>query len=664
MANANTADFFGEGTVSQGNAPPPRPTDPTGLYYTDTGEPTPLYYQRRQMNSGAVTPGSALGQQYIAADARRTWAPSPEERAQGWAFNSESGLYERDFGNGDRVAMSNDPYQQWVNRNTPAFTVTGGGQSGLQLAPGQSLPTDAGQRLGTQAEADRGNANLAATGRSNGLGGSAGAAIAPGSLQDLQGLATSGQRTYDQLARERGTAAQNMFAQGQAAQGRSAPQTSFVDYGRPQTIARSPDAVAGNFGAEQRIAAPTLAAAQRAALGNFGAEQRVSAAQVAPAAQAQNAAGFLAGTAQGARDIADLDFALSNESRGAMGESINRIRGFVDQGPGESAAAAQLRMAQEQNLGDALSLARSGRGNAAGNMKMALSENAATNAQTNMQAALLRAQEADAWRGRQLQGLGLEQQGTQAMRAGDITQAQATGQHAVSREQIASNVDVSRAQLEQQLGIANAEQQNLGSRLQAQLSTDAAIQQAALANARNVAIGQSGTQVNLQNAEQANITNRQRAQMALDAASTQATLANARNVAIGQAGTQTSITNADNAAARARAQAELANQLAIAQGNSTTDITGRNLDARVRTMEANDAVMRDLYGYGVDLGRQQLDATSGSTGLGYDYASLMSDIEQRNLDRQAGIDTANRDRKQRDTAAKIGGLAAALAGIL
>jgi hypothetical protein len=694
MATANTADFFGEGTVSGPSAPKPRATDPTGLYYTDTGEPTPLYYQRQQMASGAVTPGSALGQQYLAADARRIWSPTPEQRADGWQIDPSSGLFTKDFGNGDRVSISNNPANVG---QTPAYTVQNT-PDGLRVGPGQALPGDeafGGQRLATQAEADRANQNIVATGSSH-PGGGMNPTITPGSPQDLAGLSAAAQQRYDQLGRQRRTDATNMYDQGFGALGREAPQASFVDYGKPQTIASTPGATTGNFGAEQRVSAPTLAAARDAAMGNFGAQQTVRAANVAPAAQAraslaaaeqaQNQAGFLAGTAQGARNISDLDFALADESRGAMGESINRIRAYVDQGPGESAAQTQLRQAQEQSLGDALSLARSGRGNAAGNMKMALSENAATNAQTNLQAAQLRAEEADAWRSRQLQGLGLEQAGTQAMRGQDITQATAAGQHALSREQIAANVDVSRAGLEQQLAmsnaelgtranltnaqlgtqtsIANAEQQNLGSRLQAQLSTDAAIQQASLANARNVAMGQAGTQVNLQNAAESNLMSRTRAQQALDAATTTANLANQRNVAIGQAGTQTSIANADNAAARARAQAELANQLAIAQGNSRTDITGRNLDARVQTAANNDDLMAQLYGYGVDLGRQELDALGGSTGSAYDYANLVSDIEQRGLDREAGISTANADRKQKESAARIAGLAAALGAIL
>lgn len=732
MAYANQSDFLGEGVNATPAQPKKRATDPTGLYYLDTGEPTALYYRRQQQNQGLIGADA-----YIDPSFR----PTQEQQDSGeYKLDSEKGLWYFNMGDRGRVYVGNDPAAQQAALETPHFTVQDIGSSDRRsmapLAPGtDAIPG----RAGTQAEANRANAYYAATGNSNpaASGGAMG-------TTDLSAAAANAQRTFNGIASDRATQARDMYAQGQAAQGRAAPQTNAVKYGPAQTvgstnaatvnygpaqqIAQTQQASAGNFGAQQSINAPTLAAARDAAMGSFGAQQSVRAANVAPAAmataeraaaqQAQNQAGFLAGTAAGARNIADLDFGQANESRAAMGDALNRIRSFVDQGPGESAAQAQLRMAQEQNLGDALSLARSGRGNAAGNMKMALSENAATNAQTNMQAAQLRAQEADAWRAQQLQGLGLEQQGTTAMRSQDIGAAQAQGQHAVSREQIASNVDVSRAGLEQQLAmsnaelgtranlqnaqlgtsvnLANAEQTNLGSRLQAQLSTDAAIQQAGLANARNIAMGQAGTQVNLSNAEQSNLMNRTQAQMALDAATNTASLANSRNIAIGQAGTQASISNADIAAQRARAQAELANQLAIAQGNSSTeigvanannasaaeraraelanqlaiaqgnstsDLQRANLEASVQTNANNDRLMSELYGYGVDLSGQQLNAANYGAANAYDYANLGAEIDWRNLDRAADIKTADSDRKQKQESAYISGLAAVLAGL-
>jgi hypothetical protein len=699
MAAANQSDFLGEGVITTNpNLPQERATSPDGLVYLDTGEYTPLYHARQRLNQGG-SGNAAWDAQLRASD--RTFTPQlvpgqDRVRAPGsedYQFDPKRGTYYLPGNGGPNIHVTNDPARQQRAMETPMFSVNGSigssdNRNMFPLAPGDgSIPG----RQGTQAEANRANAYYAATGNSTPPGGvgAVGAGVA-----GLGDVAAGAQRTFNGIQQERATQARDMYAQGAAAQDRAAAQTGYVNYGPAQTVQASN---AGNvdYGPRQSISAPTLASAQQAAMGNFGAQQSVNAARVGAAAQAQaqqaqatqaqNQAGFLAGTAAGARGIADLNFAQADESRAAMGQSLNRISSFVDQGPGESQAQAQLRMAQEQNLGDALSLARSGRGNAAGNMKMAISENAATNAQTNQQAALLRANEADLWRGRQLQGLGLEQQGTTAMRGQDITAAAAQGQHAVSREQIASNVDVSRAGLEQglaqfnagaqnqasltnaslgtQTSIANAEQQNLGTRLQAQLSTDAALQQAGLANARNIAMGQAGTQVGISNAEQANLTSRLQGQLQSDAAIQQAALANQLAIAQGDSRTQIGVTNANNQSAAGRTQAELANALGIAQGNSSTDINRANLDAQVRNREANDRLMSELYGYGVDLGGQQLNAANYGAANAYDYSALGAEIDWRNLDRAADIKTADRDRKQKQESAYISGLAAVLAGL-
>ncbi len=53
MATANQSDFLGEGTNAGVRAPAGRPTTPDGLYFLDTGEPTPLWYQRVAGNQQA-----------------------------------------------------------------------------------------------------------------------------------------------------------------------------------------------------------------------------------------------------------------------------------------------------------------------------------------------------------------------------------------------------------------------------------------------------------------------------------------------------------------------------------------------------------------------------------------------------------------------------------
>lgn len=733
-------DFLGiGGSEPVVKEPVKRATSPDGLTYVDDGSPTPLYFQRQLAMQGALTPAQKANS--MAYDAAVTFSPPAGDNR--YQLDNKTGTYFTEARNGRRTYVTNDPAAQQRSMEKPLFTVQNGvgSSDNPNLAPLSAGSGAVAGRQGTPAEAARGNAYYAASGSSDpAKSGGAGA-----SWTDMGAHAAQAQSQFQDLSRTRGAEAQDMYAQGQAAQGRDAAQTYGVDYGGPQTvkstaaktvdygdpqqIAKTQQATTGNFGTQQSVSAPTLAAAKQAAMGNFGAQQTVSAANVGPAAQAaaqqasatqaQNQAGFLAGTAQTARNIADLDFSQANQSRGDVQQSLSDVRGFLQAGPGPSMAQQQLRQAQESNLGDALSLARSGRGNAAGNMKMALSENAATNAQTNMQAAQLRAQEADTWQQRQLQGLGLQSSTASNLRQQDLGAAQAQGQQAISREQIASNVDVNRASLENalsqfnagaqnqasltnaQLGtqtnLQNAEQSNIGTRLQAQLSTDANVQQAALANARNIAQGQAGTQTNISNAEQSNLTSRLQGQLSSDAAIQQAALANARNVAIGQAGTQTSISNAQTAADRVKAQAELANQLAIAQGNSSTqigttnatnatqanmtqgelanalaiaqgnsstNINTANLDAQVKQNQLNDELQSALTGYGVDLSGQQINATNYGTSNQFDYDQLAADIDARNLDRAAGISTANKDRKQKQDSALIGALAAGFESIV
>lgn len=661
QVNANEADLLGVsgggnvGGAGNVKAPPPRGTSPDGLTYSDTGEYTPLYYARQ--NAGQ--PGY---ENYI----DHTFLPTRDQLASGeYKKDAATGTYYTTAANGiDRLYVTNDPT---ATSGAPAFTV---GADGTTLSPGDGTVPG---RQGTQAEADRANAYYQASGNSTPPGGFGAPADAAMAHQTDAALLFGG------AAAARQAQASDLRAQGAAAQGRSAPQTSRVDYGRAQDVGYS-KAQAVDYGNAQTIAAPTLASAREAAMGNFGAQQSVQAQQVGPAAmasaqQAQNQAGFLSGTAAGARNVADLDYAQADQSRGDVQQSLSDIRGFLAAGPGPSMAQQQLRMAQEQNLGDALSLARSGRGNAAGNMKMALSENAATNAQTNMQAALLRANEADAWQQRQLQGLGLQSSTATNLRGQDIGAATAAGQHALSREQLAANVDVSRAGLEQQLALQNAElgtranlqnaaETNTGNRLNAQLGTEAAIQEAALANSRNIAQGQAGTQVSMQNAAEQNQTSRLQGQLQSDAAIQQAQLANQLNIAQGDSTTNLRGINANNSSAADRTQAELANQLAIAQGNSTTNLRQSNLEAKIRQQEANDRLLAELSGQAVDLGSQEINALNYGAGNAFNYDNLAAEIDWRNLDRAAGIKSEAQARKDKKDAAAMSAFSALLAEVI
>lgn len=707
MSQANQADFFGEGTLA-----------PVGQ---GVKSPEQIAYEeemRKRATELASAPGVVAG-----INARRTptsgsgYNPDAASAAfaggniggAGGAYNtaSDSGKAQYDY---MHELGSPDVFQsasQVLNRMGEKVGVSHAGDTANPLASFQVIgsPTDLTRNasnpntgLGTTAanagkpvtnlapEAARvsfDNPVAAAAGTALGVGDSGGDVNLDAMIRkgDQQSANARGQLAG--VTANRDALAQDMFATGAAAQGRQAPQAAGVNYGPAQTVTAG-QAAGVNYGAPQQVQAPTLASAQQASMGNFGAQQSVQAGQIAPFQQAQaqqasatnaaNAAGFLGGTAQQARSIADLDFTQANQARGAQESSLARIGGFLDAGPGASMAQQQLRMAQEQNLGAALSLARSGRGNAAGNMKMAMSENAATNAQTNQQAALLRAQEGDMWQQRQLQGMGLETSAAQGMRQQDLGAAQAQGQQAISREQIASNVDVSRAGLEQGLAQFNAGAQNQASLTNAQLgtqastsnannsaqaaiqqagyTTDANVQQAGLANARNVAMGQAGTNVSMTNAEQANLTSRQQGQMGLDANISQAGLANALAVAQGNSSTEIGVANANNTTNANMTQAELANALAVAQGNSSTDINTTNATLGVRQGEANDALQQAMTGLGNDANRQGQDAlTTGITTEKDYYAEatrLAAEIAKAKAMREAG---------------RIGGVAALVEGL-
>lgn len=121
---------------------------------------------------------------------------------------------------------------------------------------------------------------------------------------------------------------------------------------------------------------------------------------------------------------------MSADERAQSQGSLARLENFYQQGPGPSAAEAQLRQGADQNMAQQIALARSGRGvgaNAAA-MRQAQFQNAATGQQMNQQASVLRANEAANWRQQQLGAMGMEQNTLAGMRQQDIgAQGQAYG---------------------------------------------------------------------------------------------------------------------------------------------------------------------------------------------------------------------------------------------
>lgn len=136
-------------------------------------------------------------------------------------------------------------------------------------------------------------------------------------------------------------------------------------------------------------------------------------------ANANRRAAGLYGDAAGMYSRAEGNAADAAAARGDAMAGIGRLRSFYEQGPGPSAAQAQLRAGQDSANRNALALARTGAGGA-NSMRAAMRAGAAGNQQANQAAATLRAQEAANWRQAQLGAMGAEQSALQNVRAGDV----------------------------------------------------------------------------------------------------------------------------------------------------------------------------------------------------------------------------------------------------
>lgn len=143
----------------------------------------------------------------------------------------------------------------------------------------------------------------------------------------------------------------------------------------------------------------------------------------------------------GQRQAADQQFTANNlrnygvgqaAQAGYMGDidrnsqygALSRLRNFYEQGPGPSAAEAQMRAGQDANMAQSIALARSGRGAGANAnaMRNAAFQNAATGQQMNQQLGVLRANENQAYQQQRLAAMGLEQQTLGGLRSQDINQ--------------------------------------------------------------------------------------------------------------------------------------------------------------------------------------------------------------------------------------------------
>lgn len=164
---------------------------------------------------------------------------------------------------------------------------------------------------------------------------------------------------------------------------------------------------------------------------------------------------------------ADVSRGFAQQDRGATVDSIGQVQAdaglvrgvggqmvdYANQGPGPSAAEAQLKMAQDRNMRNAVALARSGRGGTGGALALRQADQARAQAQTDTaaQTSLLRAQESDAWRGRQLEAL---RGGAAAYGAAGGLSDSATGSYLAQQQadqgMYGLDIDQQRAHLQQQ----------------------------------------------------------------------------------------------------------------------------------------------------------------------------------------------------------------------
>lgn len=130
-------------------------------------------------------------------------------------------------------------------------------------------------------------------------------------------------------------------------------------------------------------------------------------------------AAYTASTGQGYLNGADA------EGRRQQLQALGGLQSYAQQGPGPSAAQAQLQQGLNQGQAQQYGMARSQPGGGGAALRNAAFNSAGMAGQTNSQAAQLRAQEDASWRQQQLQALGGVQQGAGALRGADQGMAQA-----------------------------------------------------------------------------------------------------------------------------------------------------------------------------------------------------------------------------------------------
>ncbi len=180
---------------------------------------------------------------------------------------------------------------------------------------------------------------------------------------------------------------------------------------------------------------------------------------IASQAGAASAAAGARGTDMYAGNTSAYAQGLANaqQSRGMQTDSYQNLLNFANQGPGPSAAQAQLAQATDANTQNALSLARSGRGMGGSQaaLRQAIAQNATTQQTANSQAAELRANENTAYQQQRLSALGAA--GTVAGQT--VSGDQSYGQLGLSGAQYQTNTALQGTQLNDAASQAWAAQQ-------------------------------------------------------------------------------------------------------------------------------------------------------------------------------------------------------------
>lgn len=358
-------------------------------------------------------------------------------------------------------------------------------------------------------------------------------------------------------------------------------------------------ASAAGYGRQAGAAGDQLQRTQATQMGLGQGAGRVSAANEATSGQLLGQAG--------------QSFAAQQAARGDTQAALDRLRGFYEQGPGPSAAEAQLRQQSQRDQASAIALARSGRGagDSASALRSAMFSNAATAQQTRGQAAQLRAQESDAFRGRQLQAMGMEQQGLGSLRGQDQA---AYGQALGSAGQFAGLGY-------QGMGL-NAQQAN-------QVAGQQAQREATLLNAQQqqAALGYQGMGLNAQQANTVASQQLQQQQAMLQAQQAQAGLSY-QGLGLGA-----------QQANQGRGQDLQSQQQSI---NAMTALAGLGYQGLGQQQAATQAGRSiDAQMYQANLGAQQAQTGFGMQGLGLQQQALQSaragDLQAMSQNYQTGL---------------------------